>query len=49
MLVTKQLTVAIDFNSIGKNTMEVNGYHQLSIESIEIKLNYNKKNAIVYN
>ncbi len=28
MLVTKQLTVAIDFHSMGKN-MEVNGYHQL--------------------
>ncbi len=29
MLVTNQLTEAIDFNSIEKNTMEVNGYRQL--------------------
>ncbi len=29
MLVTKQLTVAIDFYSMENNTMEVNGYHQL--------------------
>ncbi len=29
MLVTKQLTVAIDFHSMGKNTMEVSGYRQL--------------------
>ncbi len=29
MLVTKQLTVAIDFNSIFFHTMEVNGYRQL--------------------
>ncbi len=29
MLETKHLTVAIDFHSIEKNTMEINGYHQL--------------------
>ncbi len=29
MLVTKKLTVAIDFHSMGKITMEVNGYRQL--------------------
>ncbi len=29
MLVTKELTVAIDFYSIEKNTMEVNGYRQM--------------------
>ncbi len=30
MLATKQLPVAIDLHSMGKkNTMEVNGYHQL--------------------
>ncbi len=29
MLVTKQLTVAIDFHSMENNTMEVNGYRQL--------------------
>ncbi len=29
MLVTKQLTVAIDFHSMEKNTMEVNGCRQL--------------------
>ncbi len=29
MLVTKQLPVAIDFYSLEKNTMEVNGYQQL--------------------
>ncbi len=29
MLETKKLTVAIDFHSIEKNTMEVNGYRQL--------------------
>ncbi len=29
MLVTKQLTVAIDFHYMEKNTMEVNGYRQL--------------------
>ncbi len=28
MLETEQLTVAIDFHSTGKNTMEVNGYCQ---------------------
>ncbi len=32
MLVTKQLTVAIDFHSIFFYTMEVNGYHQLEGE-----------------
>ncbi len=30
MLVTKQLTVTNIFHSMGENTMEVNGYHQLS-------------------
>ncbi len=30
MLATKQLTVAIDFHSEERNTMEVNGYRQLS-------------------
>ncbi len=29
MLVTKQLTVALDFHCIEKNTMEDNGYRQL--------------------
>ncbi len=29
MLVTKQLTVAIEFHNMIKNTMDVNGYHQL--------------------
>ncbi len=29
MLVTKQLLVAIDFHSMEKTTMEVNGYRQL--------------------
>ncbi len=29
MLVTKQLLVAIDFHSLEKNNMEVNGYGQL--------------------
>ncbi len=29
MCVTEQLTVAIDFNSTEKNTMEVNGYKKL--------------------
>ncbi len=29
MLVSKQLTVAIDFHSIEKNDMEVSGYQQL--------------------
>ncbi len=29
MCVTEQLTVAIDFNSTEKNTMEVNGYQKL--------------------
>ncbi len=29
MLVTEQLTVAIDFHSMEKKAMEVNGYHQL--------------------
>ncbi len=42
MLVMKQLPVAIDFHNIGKNTMEVDGYHQftniLQIKS-EIKKN----------
>ncbi len=32
MLVTKQLMVAIDFYSMEKNTMEVNGYRQLEGE-----------------
>ncbi len=27
--VTKQVTAAIDFHSMGKNTMEVNGYQQM--------------------
>ncbi len=27
--VTKQVMVAIDFHSMGKNTMEVNGYQQM--------------------
>ncbi len=31
MLLTKQLTVAIDFQSMEKNTMELNGYCQLLI------------------
>ncbi len=30
MLVMKQLPVAIDFHNIGKNTMEVDGYHQFT-------------------
>ncbi len=30
MLVAKQLTVAIDFHSMEKSTVEVNGYHKLS-------------------
>ncbi len=34
MLVTKQLPVAIDFHSMEKNTMEVNGYQQL-IQGLE--------------
>ncbi len=29
MLVTKQLTVAIDFYSMENNYMEINGYRQL--------------------
>ncbi len=31
MLVTKQLLVAIDFHSRGKNTVEVNGYQQMNM------------------
>ncbi len=35
MLLTKQLTVAIDFHSMGKN-MKVNGYHQMYNNKITI-------------
>ncbi len=34
MLVTKQLTVAIDFHSMEENSMEVNGYHQYLVTNI---------------
>ncbi len=34
MLVTKQLSVAIDFHIMGENTMEANGYHHLFIDQL---------------